>query len=121
VQTIVPLSGHGAMRLTTARYFTPSGRSIQAKGIDPDILVEQARIETLDSPKRRSESDLRNALDNGNDTEKNKTKKDKSEVAKIGAKEKGRENEPPQDYQLARSLDLLRGIAMFSNKAEKIN
>ena len=119
VQTIVPLSGHGAMRLTTARYFTPSGRSIQAKGIDPDILVEQARIETLDSPKRRSESDLRNALDNGNDTEKNK--KDKSEAAKTGAKEKGRENEPPQDYQLARSLDLLRGIAMFSNKAEKIN
>ena len=58
VQTIMPLSGHGAMRLTTARYFTPSGRSIQAKGIEPDILVKQARIETLASPKRRAESDL---------------------------------------------------------------
>ncbi|MGY9002858.1 MAG: S41 family peptidase, partial [Rhodospirillales bacterium] len=47
VQTIMPLSGHGAMRLTTARYYTPSGRSIQAVGIEPDIKVEQARIETL--------------------------------------------------------------------------
>src|SRR4029077_18765466 len=45
VQTIIPLPGHGAMRLTTARYYTPSGRSIQAKGIDPDILVEAAKIE----------------------------------------------------------------------------
>src|SRR5712692_5666935 len=47
VQTIIPLAGHGAMRLTTARYYTPSGRSIQAKGIDPDILVEQAKIEKV--------------------------------------------------------------------------
>ncbi|HYN38343.1 MAG TPA: S41 family peptidase, partial [Rhodospirillales bacterium] len=47
VQTIVPLSGHGAMRLTTARYYTPSGRSIQAVGIEPDIIVEQARIEAM--------------------------------------------------------------------------
>src|SRR3954466_9677012 len=45
VQTIIPLPGHGAMRLTTARYYTPSGRSIQAKGIDPDIIVEAAKIE----------------------------------------------------------------------------
>ncbi|HJO73724.1 MAG TPA: S41 family peptidase, partial [Rhodospirillales bacterium] len=65
VQTIIPLPGHGAMRLTTARYYTPSGRSIQAKGIDPDILVQQSRIEKVDAPKGRFESDLRNALDNG--------------------------------------------------------
>src|SRR6266436_6403924 len=45
VQTIIPLAGHGAMRLTTARYYTPSGRSIQAKGIDPDIVVDAAKIE----------------------------------------------------------------------------
>ena len=50
VQTIIPLPGHGAMRLTTARYYTPSGRSIQAKGIEPDIVVEAAKIET---PARR--------------------------------------------------------------------
>ena len=51
VQTIIPLPGHGAMRLTTARYYTPSGRSIQAKGIDPDIVVEAAKIE---KPPRRA-------------------------------------------------------------------
>ena len=65
VQTIMPLPGHGAMRLTTARYYTPSGRSIQAKGIEPDIKVEQARIESIETPKQRRESDFRNALDNG--------------------------------------------------------
>src|SRR6185437_6524614 len=47
VQTIIPLGPHGAMRLTTAHYYTPSGRSIQQKGIEPDILVEQAKLETV--------------------------------------------------------------------------
>src|SRR5919199_6265913 len=65
VQTIIPLAGHGAMRLTTARYYTPSGRSIQAKGIEPDIIVEPAKIERIASttPARR-EADLRGALRN---------------------------------------------------------
>src|SRR6266852_5289816 len=52
VQTIIPLAGHGAMRLTTARYYTPSGRSIQAKGIDPDIVVEAAKIERPSADKK---------------------------------------------------------------------
>src|SRR5512134_3357072 len=63
VQTIIPLSGHGAMRLTTARYYTPAGRSIQAKGIEPDIVVEQARIESVKEAEQRREADLRGALD----------------------------------------------------------
>ncbi len=63
VQTIIPLSGHGAMRLTTARYYTPSGRSIQAVGIEPDIVVEQARIESVKELNQRREADLRGALD----------------------------------------------------------
>src|SRR3954467_11422547 len=65
VQTIIPLPGHGAMRLTTARYYTPSGRSIQAKGIEPDIIVEPAKIERVASnaPSRR-EADLKGALKN---------------------------------------------------------
>src|SRR4029077_17249425 len=50
VQTIIPLAGHGAMRLTTARYYTPSGRSIQARGIDPDIVVEAAKIAKDEKP-----------------------------------------------------------------------
>src|SRR5882762_4654975 len=64
VQTIIPLPGHGAMRLTTARYYTPSGRSIQAKGIEPDIEVQQAKIEVIEEGQRRRESDLRGALRN---------------------------------------------------------
>src|SRR5947199_4085989 len=64
VQTIIPLPGHGAMRLTTARYYTPSGRSIQAKGIEPDIEVQQAKVEVIEEGQRRREADLRGALRN---------------------------------------------------------
>ncbi|MBL6959120.1 MAG: S41 family peptidase [Rhodospirillales bacterium] len=121
VQTIMPLSGHGAMRLTTARYFTPSGRSIQAKGIDPDIVVKQARIETLDAPKRRFESDLRNALDNGGDAKSKKPGDGKPKAETPDAKKKDAKDETPQDYQLARALDMLRGISLFSSKAVTTN
>ena len=122
VQTIMPLPGHGAMRLTTARYYTPSGRSIQAKGIDPDIEVQQARIETLKGPKRRKESDFRNALDNGDKATKNKDKKKDAKDSKPEAKKpdngkaKDDKAEAPQDYQLARALDLLRGLSLFSSR-----
>jgi len=64
VQTIIPMGNQGAIRLTTARYYTPSGRSIQAQGIDPDIVVEPARLEKVDQPRARRESDLRGALRN---------------------------------------------------------
>lgn len=127
VQTIMPLAGRGAMRLTTARYYTPSGRSIQAKGIDPDIEVRQARVEPLDTPKRRHESDLRNALDNGGKDKKSDDKKTGAKDSKPGAKKpdegkaKGDEAEDgkaeaPQDYQLARALDLLRGLSLLSGR-----
>ncbi len=72
VQTIIPLPGHGAMRLTTSRYFPPSGRSIQAKGIDPDIYVPLAKIETIDSGAERHEENLRGNLSNPDD-EKNQS------------------------------------------------
>ncbi|MCK5296274.1 MAG: S41 family peptidase, partial [Alphaproteobacteria bacterium] len=77
VQTIMPLPGHGAMRLTTARYYTPSGRSIQAKGIEPDIEVKPAHVEYYDSLYKRSEANLRNALDNGESNKKDSDKKSK--------------------------------------------
>ena len=64
VQTIIPVPGHGAIRLTTARYFTPSGRSIQALGIEPDILAEQAKVEVIAPQRRIGEADLRGALQN---------------------------------------------------------
>lgn len=64
VQSVIPIPNHGAIRLTTARYYTPSGRSIQAKGIDPDIVVEQAKIEQVTDDNSRHESDLKGALTN---------------------------------------------------------
>lgn len=102
VQTITPMPGHGAMRLTTARYFTPSGVSIQAKGISPDIEVALARIEKLKGGPVREE-DLRGALDS----------KDESSASSEDTPE------PPADpievdYQLARAIDLLRGLTVFS-------
>ena len=123
VQTIIPLSGHGAMRLTTARYFTPSGRSIQAVGIEPDIVVEQARIEKVAQPSRRRESDLRGALDNGNaaaDKSDEKKPEGTSEAKPDGADAGGADNQAkkpaPVDYQLGRALDLLRGLYLFSDR-----
>jgi carboxyl-terminal processing protease len=113
VQTIIPVSSRGAMRLTTARYYTPSGRSIQAVGIEPDIVVEQARIETIDQPKRRREADLRGALenDNGEQEEKPGARND-DQVSQDG------EDGPKKvvDYQLVRALDLVRGLSLFSER-----
>jgi carboxyl-terminal processing protease len=122
VQTVIPLPGHGAMRLTTARYYTPSGRSIQAKGIEPDIMVEPAKIEALKMT-GISEADLRGALENP-DKEKDKAKE---EAAKTD-KEKVKEETPPktgaapvegeegvQDYQLMRALDLLNGLSLYKS------
>ena len=110
VQTIVPLSGHGAIRLTTARYYTPSGRSIQAKGIDPDIVVEQATVKKVTQPRRTREDDLRGRLDNPNG--------DAAPKAPGAPTKPSAENpETPQDYQLSRALDLLRGIALYGARA----
>ena len=103
VQTIIPISGQGAIRLTTARYFTPSGRSIQAKGIEPDIAVEQARIETIDNGRSRSEATLRNPLSGDSESDESDNGPKRSEAAK-------------DDFQLARALDLLRGLALFGER-----
>ncbi len=111
VQTIVPLEGHGAIRLTTAHYYTPSGRSIQAKGIEPDIVVEQARVEILDEEGRRREGDLRGALNNPNEGEGEEAGRDDAKPSE------GQAEEPPQDYQLTRALDLLRGLSLFGKTA----
>jgi carboxyl-terminal processing protease len=116
VQSIIPLAGHGAMRLTTARYYTPSGRSIQAKGIEPDIEVKPARVEEAQAPARMGEADLRGALDapkrEGAPLE-GKTPEDKTPGRKpTDAAPPGQAPEA-QDYQLQRAIDLLRGLALF--------
>ncbi len=112
VQTIIPIAGHGAVRLTTAHYYTPSGRSIQAKGIDPDIVVEQARVEAVTTPQRRSERDLRGALANPNDKKKQKTPR------KNGVKS-DKDKKKRQDFQLTRALDLIRGLALYQSRTTK--
>ncbi len=153
VQTIIPLPGHGAMRLTTARYYTPSGRSIQALGINPDIEVHPAKVEETDQGiARRRESDLRGALRNpdaaGQPPRPATTQPNQpapgpgaSNAPAPGGAPKGAapgnaanppganppaatppageggetaaNGQPPFDYQLARALDLLRGVALF--------
>ncbi|HOO82613.1 MAG TPA: S41 family peptidase [Alphaproteobacteria bacterium] len=109
VQTVIPLPGHGAMRLTTARYYTPSGRSIQAKGIEPDILVEPAKIESYNI-KRLREENLKGALDR-------KAVKDDSE----STEESEGEDEEVQDYQLMRALDLLNGLMLYKGEPRAVN
>jgi len=115
VQTIIPLSGNGAMRLTTARYYTPSGRSIQATGIAPDITVQQAHLEAVTGGPQRKESDLRGALDNGGG---NGAPQPQSETEPAAAPDKAEgEAALPEDFQLARALDLLRGLKFFNARA----
>ncbi|HEU0071675.1 MAG TPA: S41 family peptidase [Alphaproteobacteria bacterium] len=114
VQTIIPLPGHGAMRLTTARYYTPSGRSIQALGIEPDIQVEQLRLEAISENGRQREADLRGALRNPNaapGVPVTPTPNGNGENAAAVAAE-------VQDYQLTRALDVLRGIALYNSKPQ---
>jgi len=104
VQTIIPLPGHGAMRLTTARYYTPSGRSIQAKGIDPDIVVEAAKIEKTPE---KGEAKVATASDLKDDPGDGSAEQSSVDPSIIGT---------PADYQLARAVDMLRGIALFNGR-----
>lgn len=113
VQTVIPIPGNGAMRLTTARYYTPSGRSIQAKGIEPDILVEQAKIESY-KDLRLSEADLSGALDRPEAPEK---KPEEAESLPKDEDEKT-EREENLDYQLLRALDLLSGLSLYKEAIE---
>src|SRR6267154_221896 len=118
VQTIIPLAGHGAMRLTTARYYTPSGRSIQARGIDPDIVVEAAKIAKDEKPtdkiakagdKPGDKKDDKAAKTDDKKDENSESAADQSTIdpASIGTAD---------DYQLARAVDMLRGIALFNGR-----
>ena len=113
VQTIIPLDGHGAMRLTTARYYTPSGRSIQALGIEPDIVIQAAKIENL--PKADDKTAAADPKDKTGDPKKS-DKGDKSDPADAQNSVDPSIIGTPQDYQLARAVDMLRGIALFNGR-----
>ena len=127
VQTIIPLGANGAIRLTTARYYTPSNRSIQAKGIDPDIMIEEEVPDDIKAKigteKPRGEASLRGHLANPNETASKD--KDKDKDAKDGEKEKTKDKEkeevsgsasyvakePEKDTQLQYALAFLHGTA----------
>ncbi|MGE5537679.1 MAG: S41 family peptidase [Gemmatimonas sp.] len=121
VQTIIPLPGHGAMRLTTARYYTPSGRSIQGKGIDPDIRVEQMKLEAVSDEERRREADLPGALDVKNAPGTGAPLDVKNPPPGTVARPTGGEvpGATQQDYQLNHALDVLRGITLYSGRGSE--
>jgi carboxyl-terminal processing protease len=121
VQTILPLGNNTAIKLTTARYFTPSGRSIQAKGIVPDIVVEDPATASFDNAFRLREADLDKHLtnDQGEDkTEtpakptKSQTKNKENDSGKVEVAEFGTKN----DYQLNQALNLLKGMSILRGK-----
>jgi carboxyl-terminal processing protease len=111
VQTIMPLPGHGAIRLTTARYYTPAGTSIQAKGIGPDIEVQQSHVEVIDEGVARREADLRGRLEN--DQADGQPPVTDGEAGAPQQQPQQSKEPAAEDYQLARAVDLLRGVAMF--------
>jgi len=113
VQTVIPVSASSAMRLTTARYYTPSGRSIQAKGIEPDIIVEPAKLEKI-KVSRFKESDYTGALDR---EEKVSDKYKKEIEEEMSDEEKAKKEEKlllEKDYQLARAVDLVRSLDIYA-------
>ncbi|WP_300585161.1 S41 family peptidase [Marivita sp.] len=119
VQTVMPLRGDGAMRLTTARYYTPSGRSIQALGVSPDIVVAQPRRPEASAEDEetnalsRSEADLRGSLDNDSLTE-DEIQQIEADRAKAEAAAALRE----EDYQLAYAIDILKGLTALQPSKE---
>ncbi len=108
VQTIIPSGEDVALKLTTAKYYTPMGRSIQKTGIDPDILVEQVELKKIENQNTRKESDLRGAIDN--EQKKNKKQADKKNT------EKSEEEDDLEDYQLSRAFDLILALNLINNK-----
>jgi len=126
VQTIIPLGSNGALRLTTARYYTPSGRSIQAKGIDPTIVVEEELPEDMkkkaDSQSTRGESNLRGHLKGDHEMDDEAADEGMSEETEK-EEESGSSSYVPtdkeKDTQLNYALDLIRGIKSVDTEAKK--
>jgi carboxyl-terminal processing protease len=118
VQSVMPLPGNGAMRLTTSLYYTPSGRSIQALGVAPDILVEQRdpvemTEEEQGSVFRRNEASLRGALQNSTLTEDEMRQLEEEQaIAEATARLRN------EDYQLAYAIDILTGLNALGPNAQ---
>ena len=126
VQTIIPLGSNGALRLTTARYYTPSGRSIQAKGIEPEVMVEEELPEDLKKKAElqgtRGEANLRGHL-KGEDAAKAESEDESEDGAATKEEQSGSSSyvspDKDKDTQLKYALDLLRGIKSVDTEAKK--
>jgi len=125
VQTILPLGNNTAIKLTTARYYTPSGRSIQAKGIAPDIVVEEATLNGKDAEAKLREQDLGRHLLNDKDPEKAKPEKEEAKPSsKAPEKPSPKAADKPEpaelvsktDYQLNQAINLLKGLQILSKR-----
>lgn len=124
VQTILPLGNNTAIKLTTARYYTPSGRSIQATGIVPDIISEDPANAAQDNLFRLREVDLEHHLTNDNPKDQTATPAKPADTPKAAPKNKEEESEKPQitefgsknDYQLNQALNLLKGMHILQGK-----
>ncbi len=120
VQTIIPMDDGAGLRLTTARYYTPNDRSIQAKGITPDILVatefdEVKEEKDTKQPTFLREKDLKHHMENGEKEEKEPTKDNEENDAEESAEEMKKQEEIARDHQLNQALTLLKGLNVFSS------
>jgi len=111
VQTILPLKNNTALKLTTARYYTPSGRSIQASGIKPDIEIESIKVASVEASDnvRIKEADLKGHLESAEEEEEKSVKAKKPEEEK-------KESLAQTDYQLYAALNMLKGLAILNRK-----
>jgi carboxyl-terminal processing protease len=101
VQTVLPITSRTAVKITTARYYTPNGRSIQAKGIEPDIIVENLELSSSLKNEILKESDLKGHLENTDNKDKDNKEKLQNEKLK-------------NDYQLSEAINLLKGLNIIS-------
>lgn len=113
VQTVKPIPGFGGLKMTIAKYYTPSGRSIQAKGIDPDIVVPRAKLEEEPVIEGFGERDLHGALAAEEKVTEKSQKQDKKKEVMPNDKEKKDEK---KDYQLDRAIDILKAIALYQEQ-----
>lgn len=127
VQVVLPLSNGGAIKLTTARYYTPSGRSIQAKGIEPDIVIEQiqSKLEKVDEGERIREEHFAGALDTVQEKapepspEQTDKEKKPGEVSEFDPEQQKKTSEV-QDYQLLIALDIVRTMAITQKYGKEL-
>lgn len=114
VQTIIPLAGNTAMKLTTSRYYTPSGRSIQAEGIEPDVVVEEALVTPVKAPDIGNEAALSGHLENDSAKKDDKNSSIKELRNSIPPSLSAKNDK--EDYQLIRAVDIVKGMALYSDR-----